>query len=100
MSETIIIAVLGSGVLSAIVSGIFNLIQQSRKKKDENSTLVNVLAYDRIKYLGKKHISEGQISHDDLEDLIRMWKCYHDAGGNGYLDSIMSAVNKLPIINK
>lgn len=96
--DTIIIAIIGSGALSALISGIFGLIQQRKQEKSKNTTLVNVLAYDRIKYLGKKYIENGQISHDDLEDITRMWQCYHDAGGNGYLDNIMSAVKKLPLV--
>ncbi|MBQ1982242.1 MAG: hypothetical protein II229_03355, partial [Clostridia bacterium] len=37
-------------------------------------------------------------SPEDLEDLTRMWACYHDdLEGNGYLDSLMAAVKRLPI---
>lgn len=35
MAETIIIAILGSGALSALISGIFNIINEKGKRKRE-----------------------------------------------------------------
>ena len=35
MAETIIVAVLGSGALSALISGIFSLISNSKKRRKE-----------------------------------------------------------------
>lgn len=97
--DAIIIAIIGSGALSALISGIFGLIKDKGKKKGGVAEGVQLLLYDRIKYLGKHHIANGQIDSDDLEDIVRMWECYHnDLNGNGYLDGIMSQVKALPII--
>ena len=94
----IIAAVLGSGALSALVSGLFSLALQRRKKDGGVAAGTRMLLYDRIKYLGRKHIAENEIAAEDLEDLIQMHRIYHDdLGGNGYLDSIMEAVKRLPI---
>lgn len=99
--QPIIIAIIGSGALSALISGIFGLIQNRKKSKNGVQEGVQLLLYDRIKYLGKHYIADGQISSDDLEDLVRMWECYHnDLNGNGYLDKLMAAVQKLPIVSK
>lgn len=96
----ILIAILGSGVLSTIISGIFALVSQSKTQKQKNtdgvSKGVRQLLYDRIKYLGRCYISDGTISAEDLEDLMQMHGIYHtDLGGNGYLDNLMEQVLSL-----
>ena len=54
------------------------------------------ILYDRIKHLAKAYIKRDWISVEEYEDLKRMHKVYHDdLGGNGFLDSIMAAVDKL-----
>ena len=100
MYNTIWVAMIGSGALAAVISGIFTLIRDRQRHKDGVTKGVRQLLYDRIKYLGKHYIQAGQISSEDLEDLIQMHKIYHDdLNGNGYLDTIMTAVKQLQIIN-
>ena len=92
----ILIAVLGSGALSAIISGIFGLIRDRRAKNDGVRAGVRQLLYDKIKYLGRKYIAKGEVSEEDLEDLIDMHKIDHgELSGNGYLDNVMGEVMKL-----
>lgn len=94
----IALAIIGSGALSALISGVFALMQTRLKKKDGVNKGVQIILYDRVKFLGKKYIAEGSIAADALEDLIAMHKIYHDdLDGNGYLDEIMKAVKALPI---
>ncbi|MCD8376878.1 MAG: hypothetical protein LUD69_08030 [Oscillospiraceae bacterium] len=96
--ETIIVAIIGSGALSAVISGCFTLAQSRKKKNDGITNGVQQLLYDRIKYLCKAHIERGQIATNDLDDLERMHKIYHDdLNGNGFLDDLVNAVRKLPI---
>jgi len=62
----------------------------------KNALRVN--SHDRIKYLGRKHIENGEVSFDDREDLIEMHDVYHnDLGGNGNLDNIMKQVMDLTL---
>lgn len=54
------------------------------------------ILYDRIKHLAKSYIKRNWISVEEYEDLKRMHQVYHDdLQGNGFLDGIMSDVNKL-----
>lgn len=93
------IAVLGSSVLAAAVSGVFGLISGRKKKTGGVEAGVQQLLYDRIKYLCKSHIARGKIATNDLEDLERMHKIYHDdLNGNGYLDDLMKTVRTLEVI--
>lgn len=94
----IIIAVIGSGLLSTIITSIISYKKESNKKESGVNNGVRALLYDKIKYLGKHHISNGEISAEDLEDLISLHNVYHnDLGGNGYLDEIMRNVRGLKI---
>lgn len=94
----IIIAIIGSGALSAIISGFFGLAQTKKAKKNGVTAGVQQLLYDRIKYLCKAHLERGYIASNDLDDLERMHKIYHDdLNGNGFLDDMMEAVRRLRI---
>ena len=102
-----LLAILGGGAGSALVGGIFMLIQWklNRKAAQEDRAeavntascaargqeirdlkkLVNVLVeadrtilYDRIKHLGKSYISRGYITVEELEDIDLMHEVYHD----------------------
>ncbi|MCC8121063.1 MAG: hypothetical protein LIO42_03550 [Oscillospiraceae bacterium] len=96
--ETIVVAIIGSGALSALISGAFTLLQNRKKKTDGVTNGVQQLLYDRIKYLCKAHLERGRIATNDLADLERMLEIYHDdLDGNGFLDDLMKAVRRLPI---
>lgn len=100
MNNAIIIAIISSGALSTLISGLFNLWQLRKKKQDGVREGIKILLYDRIKHLGKDYIERGYISSDELEDLTTMHEIYHDPdglNGNGFLDAIMKNVKNLPI---
>ena len=114
--------ILGGGVGTALVGGVFTLIQWRLNRKaaredraaemggqelQELKRLVNVLVeadrtilYDRIKHLGKSYIARGYITVEELEDLDLMHGVYHDKeklGGNGFLDALMKTVHALEV---
>lgn len=100
MDKAIIIAIISSGALSTLISGLINLWQTKKKKHDGVREGVKILLYDRIKHLGKGYIERGCISAEELEDLTQMHNIYHDPdglNGNGFLDTLMSNVKRLPI---
>lgn len=103
----ILLAIIGGGVGTAIVGGLFSLIQwrlnRSAQKEDrdvnnqqaecakrgteitELHRMVGVLCladrallYDRIKHLAKVYIKRGSITVEELEDLKAMHAVYHD----------------------
>lgn len=107
MNEIIIAAIAACG--GALVAGVFSILQwrltRNAQKEDARSQCykaleagVQILLYDRIKHRAKRYIMDGQISADDLEDILHMHTIYHDdLNGNGYLDSMIDSVRKLPI---
>lgn len=93
----VLLAVIGSSAMASIISGIFSLIKDRKSKDDGLEAGVQILLYDRIKHLCLKYCEAGHISSDDYEDLIKMHQVYHNSlHGNGFLDSEMESVGKLP----
>lgn len=93
----VLLAVIGSSAMASIISGIFSLIKDRKSKDDGLEAGVRILLYDRIKHLCLKYCEVGHISSDDYEDLVKMHQVYHNnLHGNGFLDSEMSSVGKLP----
>ena len=116
MSTEIILAILGSSVLSALISqvGAFILKKEDHKEnkfekieadvmnihKDISSITegVKLLMLDRIRYVGQSYIKEGCVDFDDRRLLKMMHKVYHyGLGGNGDLDTLMEEVDNLPL---
>lgn len=62
----------------------------------QRETNVYIL-YDRIRYLAKCYIKDGEISFEDRDSLNQMHSVYHRNGGNGNLDNVMKLANELPL---
>lgn len=59
------------------------------------------LLFDRIKYLCRAYISDGEIDFDDLRGLNALHNSYHNGlGGNGDLDALMKQARALPLKQK
>lgn len=94
----LIIAVIGSGAFSAIVSAIITAFNNRVKKKSSTIMGLSVLLEDRIDYVAGVYIKQGFILAADKDRLYRMWNVYHyDLGNNGFLDAKMHLVDELPV---
>lgn len=96
-----LISACGGAVVAVIGQLIVWALNRKAQKTDRNANIeegVQLLLQDRIKYLAKSYIADGEIHAEDLEDIVHMHEAYHDLGGNGYLDTLMSAVKGLKII--
>lgn len=95
---TLITAICGSGVFTALVNQICNMLNRRAERKSGQSEAMRIVLKDRLRTLCVKYIEQGWIYEDELEDLMKMHKCYHDKlKGNGYLDELMSHVKNLEI---
>lgn len=93
-ATTIIVAIIGSGVLNTILNYLISL---KEKKKGVNQSL-RLLMKDRLRFLCMHYIEQGWIYQDELEDIMAMHKCYHDdLNGNGFLDKMMAKVTNLEV---
>lgn len=86
--------------MAKIESRVADLEAQQGKIVDslelQRQTNIYVL-YDRIRYLAKCYIQDGEISFEDRDSLNQMHTVYHQNGGNGNLDKVMKLVNGLPL---
>ena len=94
----IIVAIIGSGLLSTIVNRLFSAIDKRQEQKSGVTHGIRLVLKDRLRFLCVRYIEQGWIYEDELDDLVAMHSCYHEVlGGNGYLDELMGRVKALPI---
>lgn len=103
--ESIIVALIGAVTGSGVCSVVIVLLQRKWAKQDRHDERVDalveankVLMIDKVRYLGKKYISEGEIHLEDKENLQEMYSAYKRLGGNGHLDTVMYEVNHLKVV--
>lgn len=103
--ENLIIALIGAATGSGVASIVVVCLQRKWSKQDKHDERVDalvdankVLMIDKVRYLGKKYISEGEIHLEDKENLREMYLAYKRLGGNGHLDTIMLEVDHLKVI--
>lgn len=69
----------------------------STKKENEGLQAgLREILYDRIKFLCRKYMADGEIREEDYKSLQRMWGVYHtELGGNGFLNDAMEEIDTL-----
>lgn len=127
--DSFLLTILGGAVGAAFITGAFGILKwfldrkatkadRKEDKEDEkvkqrdkdleeineqlsNLTIaVRILMYNQIKKDGKAYLARGFISTEELEDLLAAHTVYHDVlKGNGFLDSLMEKVKRLPVQN-
>lgn len=88
---TIIVAVFAS-------TGFWQWLSQKTHKKTDAEKMMLALGHDKIYYLCKKHLREGEITHDEYENLMYLYKPYKALGGNGTAEKMMKEVENLPFV--
>jgi hypothetical protein len=103
--ENLLIALIGAVTGSGVSSIVVVLLQRRWAKQDKRDERVDalvdankVLMIDKVRWLGKKYIAEGEIHLEDKENLKEMYQSYKRLGGNGHLDTIMSEIDRLKVI--
>lgn len=97
--ETLTACACSSGLTGLVLA----LLQRHWSKQDKQDSIVSalkVLTVDRVRYLARCYIRDGDITLEDKETLQDMHRAYKALGGNGHLDTAMEAVEKLPIHNE
>lgn len=86
-------------------TGYWVYLKNRRQISDEEQRhlieLLLGLAQTNITYLGMKYIERGWVSRDEFADLQRyLYEPYLSLGGNGTVERIMHAVERLPLKNE
>lgn len=71
--------------------------EEIEKKIQALSTGQMVSLLDRIQYLSRAYIRDGEVDFDDRHRLHQMHDAYHALGGNGDLNALMQEVDELKL---
>lgn len=91
----IIIAILGSGVISTIISCIFQYINQKKTNQTQFETGMSLLLLSSLKRDGKDLLAQGSVSKNDYDSFMATYKAYKALGGDGWADGIKDDVDHL-----
>lgn len=95
--KEIIIALIGSGILSTLITVITGRIaQKGRTDKDVRHAL-KMLLYDQLKEEAQRLISAGEAEAEELEGWSEAFEAYKALGGDGFIDTLCTRVSVLPI---
>lgn len=89
----IILAIIGSGAFSALISAVISAIADRRRSREVDQLLL----LDALKHQAKDALDDGLISVRDLECIEVYYTQYKAYGGDGFADTLMSKVRALPI---
>lgn len=90
-----IIAILGSGVISTIISCIFQYINQKKTNQTQFETGMSLLLLSSLKRDGKDLLAQGSVSKNDYDSFMATYKAYKSLGGDGWADGIKDDVDHL-----
>lgn len=89
---------------AALIKILDNVIMWKLNRKDTGDAKFKalqegqrVILLDRIQYLCRCYIHDDKVDFDDRRRLHKMHDAYHALGGNGDLDTLMAAVDELPV---
>lgn len=90
--DTIIIAIIGSGALTAVITNLFSIYKDGNRQHKVNQVLLLGEMERRL----ENYRANGCISAEQLQVFLGIGELYHAEGGNGYADAMLSEVGGLP----
>lgn len=89
------VAVLGSGVLSTIISCLFQMRSDKKKKLDKFETGMCLLLLSSLKRDGNDLIAKGKVSKNEYDSFEATYNAYKALGGDGWADSVKAQIDAL-----
>ena len=91
----IVIAILGSGVISTVISCLFQARQTKKNKLDKFETGMSLLLLSAMKTTGKTILEEGTVTKNDYDSFCATYNAYKSLGGDGWADGIKKQIDAL-----
>lgn len=91
----IVIAILGSGVISTLISCLFQMHSDRKKKLDRFEEGMRLLLLSAMKMTGKGILKDGTVTKSDYDSFCAMYNAYKSLDGDGWADGIKSQVDNL-----
>ena len=91
----IVLAILGSSAVASIV----NYLLDKLKMKDANIEGIKVLLGWQLRHECERLlVQEKDVSIEEFRQLEELYHTYKKYNGNGFVDTLMERVKKLPIV--
>lgn len=97
--QEIAIAIIGSGALSALVSGIVAIINGRQKSKKGIDKALKFLILGELERQFDKLHQKGRCSRTDMKRFREVYDTYKSLGGDGYADDMLEAIKELEVSN-
>lgn len=97
MSDAVLLAIIGSGAFSAVVSGIVQVVSNHAKKDNAEDKVIKYLLARELKMKAMELLDKGYITEHDLYDFSKGFELYTELGGNGTVKKLADEVLKLPV---
>lgn len=102
MTNTIILALISSGVLSTLITALFQYLQTRKSRKDGLESKVDAIVEDQEKIMAAQHRHEMDILRVELklmisdfpsktDDILRIGQHYFTDGGNWVMESVFQS---------
>lgn len=91
----LILAILGSGVISTIISCVFQYVNQKKNKQTQLEEGMSLLLLSSLKRDGKELLAQGKVSKNDYDSFCATYNAYKALGGDGWADGIKAKIDTM-----
>ena len=91
----LVLGILGSGVISTLISCIFQIINNKKQKLGRFEEGMKLLLLSDVRANGKKLIEQGKVTREEYAIFNASYQAYKDLGGDGWADGVKAKVDIL-----
>ena len=95
--DTIVLAIIGSGILSGALSTLITVIANTVRDRNGIRAGVRMSLYYQFRDHALAAIRDGEVDANDLQILQDTYDIYKRLGGDGYFDNLMNKCQSLVI---
>ena len=91
----LVLGILGSGVISTLISCIFQIANNKKQKLGRFEEGMKLLLLSDVRANGKKLIEQGKVTREEYAIFNASYQAYKDLGGDGWADGVKAKVDIL-----
>ena len=91
----LVLGILGSGVISTIISCVFQTMNNKKQKLGRFEEGMKLLLLSDVRANGKKLIEQGKVTREEYAIFNASYQAYKDLGGDGWADGVKAKVDIL-----
>ena len=91
----LVLGILGSGVISTLISCIFQIVNNKKQKLGRFEEGMKLLLLSDVRANCKKLIEQGKVTREEYAIFNASYQAYKDLGGDGWADGVKAKVDIL-----